>query len=131
MGTLIFLSTFGLVLGGCGGAGERASGASAAATGFERLLRSDDTKGLCEALAPETRSEVEESEKASCEKAIAALEIPLGGETRRTDVHGRQARVVLESDTLFLSRFADGWKVVAAGCTPRAGQPYQCEIKGG
>jgi hypothetical protein len=131
MGTLMFLSTVGMVLGGCGGAGERSSQATAAATAFERLLRTDDTKGLCAALAPETRGELEESEKADCEKAISSQDIPLGGETRDTDVYGRQARVVLDSDTLFLSRFEDGWKVVAAGCTPRPGQPYQCVLKGG
>ncbi|MFC9915540.1 hypothetical protein [Streptomyces sp. NPDC127197] len=120
-----------LALGGCGSAGERSSDASAAATEFERLLRSADANGLCAALAPETRSELEESEKSSCAEAIAAQEIPIGGAVREVDVFGRQARVVLDSDTLFLSRFADGWKVVAAGCTPRPGLPYQCTIKGG
>ncbi|MFD7276828.1 hypothetical protein ACFV80_07155 [Streptomyces sp. NPDC059862] len=120
-----------LALGGCGSAGERSADASAAATEFERLLRSADASGLCAALAPETRSELEESEKSSCAEAIAAQEIPIGGAVREVDVFGRQARVVLDSDTLFLSRFADGWKVVAAGCTPRSGLPYQCTIKGG
>ncbi|MFF4271962.1 hypothetical protein [Streptomyces sp. NPDC001536] len=131
LGTLIVLSSCGLVLGGCDSAGQRDSAASTAAAAFERLLSSDDAKGLCEALAPETRDAVEESGKADCEKAVAAQEIPLGGDIRGTDVYGRQARVVLESDTLFLSRFADGWKVVAAGCTPREGRPYQCTLQGG
>ncbi|MFF7448897.1 MULTISPECIES: hypothetical protein [unclassified Streptomyces] len=131
IGTLAVLSLCGLGLGGCDSVGERDSAASAAARGFERALRSHDAEGLCAALAPETRSEVEESEKKSCEQAIAAQDLPLGGGVRGTDVHGRQARVVLASDTLFLSRFADGWKVVAAGCVPRPGQPYQCVIKGG
>lgn len=131
LGTLTLLSICGLVLGGCDSAGQRDSAASAAATGFERLLSSDDAKGLCRALAPETRGALEESGKADCEKAIAAQKIPLGGEIRGTDVYGRQARVVLEMDTLFLSRFADGWKVVAAGCVPRADQPYQCTLQGG
>ncbi|MEU5891486.1 hypothetical protein ABZ835_32260 [Streptomyces sp. NPDC047461] len=131
LGTLAILSLCGLVLGACDSAGQRDAAASAAATGFERLLNSDDAKGLCGALAPETRAALEESEKADCEKAIAAQEIPLGGEIRATDAYGRQARVVLASDTLFLSRFADGWKVVAAGCVPRPGRPYQCTLQGG
>jgi hypothetical protein len=129
--TLIFLALLGLVLSGCGSAGERRSDAETAATGFERLLRADDPTGLCTALAPETRSELEESEKASCEKAISSQEIPQGGTTHRVDVYGRQARVVLDADTLFLSRFPDGWKLVAAGCTPRPGRPYQCTLQGG
>jgi hypothetical protein len=39
--------------------------------------------------------------------------------------------VVLERDTVFLSRFPTGWKVTAAGCVPRPGRPYQCAVKGG
>ncbi|MGC0336296.1 hypothetical protein [Streptomyces sp. SLBN-8D4] len=47
------------------------------------------------------------------------------------DLYGRQARIVLARDTLFLSLFPDGWKVVAAGCSPQPGRPYQCAIRGG
>ncbi|UYQ65090.1 hypothetical protein [Streptomyces peucetius] len=56
---------------------------------------------------------------------------PDGGSVVHVDVHERQARAVLTGDTLFLSRFPDGWKVMAAGCTPQQDRPYQCEIKGG
>ncbi|MFI6436802.1 hypothetical protein [Streptomyces sp. NPDC050759] len=131
IGTLILLVLFGPALAGCGSVGERRSDAESAAAGFERFLRADDPSGLCTALAPETRSELEESEKGNCEKAIASQEIPPGGTTHRVDVYGRQARVVLDADTLFLSLFPDGWKVVAAGCTPRPGRPYQCTLQGG
>ncbi|MFF1720206.1 hypothetical protein [Streptomyces sviceus] len=128
---LMFLALLGLVLSGCGSVGERRSDAETAATGFERLLRADDPTGLCTALAPETRGELERSEKASCEKAISSQKIPLGGATQRVDLYGRQSRIVLAGDTLFLSLFPDGWKVVAAGCTPRPGRPYQCTLQGG
>ncbi|MEU1117626.1 hypothetical protein [Streptomyces sp. NPDC005879] len=50
---------------------------------------------------------------------------------RHIDVFGRQARAVTDRDTLFLSSFPGGWKVTAAGCTPRPEKPYQCLIKGG
>ncbi|MEU1475297.1 hypothetical protein ACFYZ8_13485 [Streptomyces sp. NPDC001668] len=128
---LILLALLGLVLAGCGSVAERRSDAESAAAGFERLLRADDPAGLCTALAPDTRSELEDSEKASCEKAIASQDIPRGGTAHRVDLYGRQARVVLDADTLFLSLFPDGWKVVAAGCTPRPGRPYQCTLQGG
>ncbi|MFC8428672.1 hypothetical protein [Streptomyces sp. NPDC057253] len=127
----VFLVLLGPVLSGCGSVGERRSDAESAATGFERLLRADDPAGICGALAPETRGELEASEKESCAKAITSQDLPLGGTPHRVDVHGRQARVVLDTDTLFLSLFPGGWKVVAAGCTPQQGRPYQCTIKGG
>ncbi|MFE3850056.1 hypothetical protein ACFXPN_02815 [Streptomyces griseorubiginosus] len=129
--TFLALALLGLVLSGCGSVGERRSDAETAATGFERLLHAHDPAGLCEALAPETRGELEESEKESCDQAITSQDLPLGGTPHHVDVYGRQARVVLDADTLFLSLFPDGWKVVAAGCTPEPGRPYQCTIKGG
>lgn len=57
--------------------------------------------------------------------------MPADGRVRHVDVYGNQARAVLAADTLFLSRFPDGWKVTAAGCEERPDKPYQCEIKGG
>ncbi|MFE6359257.1 hypothetical protein ACFVP3_04490 [Streptomyces sp. NPDC057806] len=128
---LTALCVLGLALSGCVGDSERAAGASAAATAFERLLSAEDGTGLCAALAPETRSEVEQSEHKECAEAITAQDLPEGGDVRSAEVYGRQARVVLEGDTLFLSRFPDGWKIVAAGCTPRPERPYDCVVEGG
>ncbi|MEU6357220.1 hypothetical protein ABZ896_49315 [Streptomyces sp. NPDC047072] len=128
---LMFLSTLGLALGACGGVGERTADVTAAATAFEHLLSTDDPAALCASLAPQTRGELEDSEKQPCEKAITSQDLPAGGRTEKTDVYGRQARVVLATDTLFLSRFPDGWKIVAAGCTPRPGMPFQCDLQGG
>ncbi|MFC8270646.1 hypothetical protein ACFUIZ_33780 [Streptomyces cinereoruber] len=121
----------GLASAGCAGGGERAAGAPAAAIGFERALERDDPKAVCVTLAPGTRDELEESERAPCHVGIDAEELSPGGPVRTVDVYGNQARVVLESDTLFLSRFPDGWKVVAAGCEPEPGSPYRCTVKGG
>ncbi|MGW6923250.1 hypothetical protein ACWGA9_18580 [Streptomyces sp. NPDC054950] len=119
-----------LVLAACGGTEQRSAKASSAATAFEKALSKGDRAALCAALAPQTRKEVENSAKKACADAITAQEVPTGGPVRGVDVHGRQARVVLASDTLFLSQFPDGWKIVAAGCKPRPGQPYECSVKG-
>ncbi|MFE9768848.1 hypothetical protein ACFYPC_30760 [Streptomyces sp. NPDC005808] len=120
-----------LGLTACGGVSGREASASAAATDFEKALAGGDRPALCAALAPETRGEIEDSEEKACVDAIGAQDLPAGGPVRGVDVYGRQARAVLASDTLFLSQFPDGWKIVAAGCRPRSGQPYQCTIKGG
>lgn len=124
------LCLFLLVLAACGGAEQRSANVSTAATAFEEALNEGDRAALCTALAPQTRKEVESAAKKVCVDAIEAQNLPAGGPVRGVDVHGRQARAVLASDTLFLSQFQDGWKIVAAGCKPRPGQPYECSVKG-
>ncbi|MFC7794786.1 hypothetical protein [Streptomyces cinereoruber] len=94
-------------------------------------MQKGDLRAACAVLAPDTRSELEETEKKACPVGIAAEQLPAGGPVSTVNVYGRQARVVFKSDTLFLSRFPDGWKVVAAGCVPESGRPYRCAIKGG
>ncbi|MEW2587149.1 hypothetical protein [Streptomyces virginiae] len=47
------------------------------------------------------------------------------------EVYGRQAMVRLSGHTLFLSQCGKGWKVVAAGCTPRPDRPFDCQVERG
>lgn len=89
------------------------------------------TDRVCAVLAPATVEELEQQAGSPCARAMSEESLPPGGPVRRTDVYGNQARAVLSSDTLFLSHFASGWKVVAAGCEPRPQEPYRCRIKGG
>ncbi|MEV8100298.1 hypothetical protein [Kitasatospora sp. NPDC085879] len=119
-----------VVLTGCGQVSRREDAAAAVAAGFEDAAGRSDAAAVCGTLAPGTREELEDQEKADCEQALAQVDLPAGGPVRRVDVFGQQARVVLEGDTLLLSVFPDGWKVTAAGCEPRDQRPYQCEIKG-
>ncbi len=124
-----------LVTPGCGGVEERRSSAVAAALDFERALHVRDAAAACRALAQGIREEVAQSSRAGCEQGVFDEQLPPAEETREdvhgVDVNGRQARVVLTGDTLFLSQFSSGWKVVAAGCVPRPRQPYQCTLKSG
>ncbi|MEU6091635.1 hypothetical protein ABZ865_33640 [Streptomyces sp. NPDC047085] len=116
---------------GCSTLGEREAAASGAALRFEESVRQGEGARACAALAPETRRELEESAKTACVKALLDERLPRAGAVRGVQVYGRQARVVLAADTLFLSFFPAGWKITAADCVPRPQQPYQCQIKGG
>jgi hypothetical protein len=119
------------VLGGCGTVTERRDAVRDTTAAFEHALTEGAYAQACAVLAPGTVEELEQSAGAPCAKALGGESLRPGGALRRTDVYGGQARAVLASDTLFLSRFASGWKVVAAGCEPRPQEPYQCRIKGG
>ena len=44
---------------------------------------------------------------------------------------GTTAQVRYEGETLFLARFDDTWRVVAAGCTAQRPKPYDCLLQGG
>ncbi|UIX32384.1 hypothetical protein [Streptomyces sp. GQFP] len=119
-------------LGGCGTVAERRDDVRDTTAAFERALAERAYDRVCAVLAPATVEELEQSAGGPCATAVGEESLRPGGAVRRTDVYGDQARAVLASDTLFLSRFASGWKVVAAGCEPRPqGQPYRCRIKGG
>lgn len=125
--TLLALLPALVLLSGCDG---RASNARSAAAAFERAWQVHDAKAVCAALAPGTRSELEADEQTACPQALGEISLPLAGRARTVNVYGRQARVVLTSDTLFLSLFPGGWKVVAAGCSARPDKPYSCVLKG-
>ncbi|QTD98409.1 hypothetical protein S1361_13700 [Streptomyces cyanogenus] len=118
-------------LTGCATLGERETAASRAAVRFEESVRRGDGPRGCAALAPQTRQEVEQSAESPCAKALPDEQLPYGGAVREVQVYGRQAQVVLDGDTVFLSAFPAGWLITAAGCVPRPEQPYQCKVKGG
>lgn len=119
------------VASGCGTVTERRDDVRDTAAAFEQALGERAYDRMCALLAPATVEELEQSAGSPCAKAVSEDSPPPGGVVRRTDVYGNQARAVLSSDTLFLSRFAAGWKVVAAGCAPQPKEPYRCRIKGG
>lgn len=128
--TVCVLPAVGAVAG-CGTVAERRADVHDTVAVFEQALGDGAYDRGCALLAPGTAEELEQSADSPCAQALREESPRPGGAVRRTDVYGNQARAVLSADTLFLSRFATGWKVVAAGCEPRPQQPYQCRIKGG
>lgn len=119
-----------LVVAGCGAIGPNRAGAEQAARRFHAALDHSDGIGACRLLAHRAIEEVESSEDKPCAQAIGDESIPAAGPVESSVVYGREARVVLHGDIVFLSLFKDGWKVVAAGCTPRINRPYHCDLKG-
>jgi hypothetical protein len=101
-----------------------------AAQRFHQALTSGEPAAACGLLAPATLKQVEQSAHTPCAQALADADIPDATVVTTTDVYGTNARVVLGSDTVFLARFGAQWQVTAAGCKPRPGLPYDCDVKG-
>ncbi len=127
-GTAVALALSGLI-SGCAGADapvrERAQH-------FHAALAAGDAASACADLAEEARRSLESDEGTSCRDAIIGLGIPAvddGGAVRR---YGSLAQVRHDDETTFLSRYDDGWRVIAAGCKPGTGdQPYDCMVEVG
>ncbi|WP_309051641.1 hypothetical protein [Streptomyces sp.] len=119
------------VLSGCGATAPREDGARRAAGRFTAALAAQDFGAACGLLAPGSREELTEDGKAPCDRALRSLELPSGGGARAVEVHGRQALLRTDDDTVFLSQFDEGWRVTAAGCVPQPDDlPYRCSLKG-
>ncbi|MEU7011095.1 hypothetical protein [Streptomyces sp. NPDC046332] len=118
----------------CGASAGRIDGARDAARAFQEAVAVGDYEAACGLLAPRTREQLLEDEKQRCSQALQGRQLPAGAPRGAVEVYGRQAAVragVSGGETLFLSQFTGGWKVVAAGCTPQGDRPYRCVVKGG
>lgn len=119
-----------MALSACGGSTADSDAADVAAE-FHGALVERDGSGACALLAPSTRSELKQSSGQPCAKAIVAERLPTPTQPESTAVFDTAATVRYSDEAVFLARFDDGWKVVAAGCTPRPPDPYDCVISGG
>jgi hypothetical protein len=111
--------------------GASSSPARTVAREFVDALDASDTATACGFLAPKTRSELEKSTGKPCVVALGEEDLPTPGAVETTQEFGTMAQVRFTEDTLFLAEFRGGWKVMAAGCAPEDGQPYDCRIQGG
>ncbi|MEV0987897.1 hypothetical protein [Streptomyces sp. NPDC049949] len=127
---LLLTAVVALGVTGCGGPAARQDAAAAVGAAFEAATAAGDHVRACELLAPETRQRLEQDAQKACPTAFASQELPKTRGIEGVEAYGRQAMVRMTGDTLFLSLFTAGWKVVAAGCAPRPDQPYNCLIKG-
>lgn len=126
--SLLVLPLLGFLVA-CGGPDH--SGASHAVEAFTQAV-ADDPDAACGLLSERTRTTLEADEEATCKEAITGVGLPDAAPVEKVDVYGGDARVITGTDVLFLARFPEGWKVMAAGCEPQgADQPHDCLVAGG
>jgi hypothetical protein len=116
-----------LLVAGCGGSQDNAVADTVRA--FYDAVAAQDGDAACAVLAPATRSELEQSAGKPCAGAILGEDVPEVASPEKIEVFGSMAQVRHGSEVAFLTRFEDGWRVVAAACTP-ARSRYDCSIQG-
>lgn len=121
VGVVAFLA----VGAGCTPAGQ--SAAWAAAGQFETALTDHDGEAACRLLSDEARHRLETASTRPCPAALEALSLP-AGPARSIQTWGGNSQVRLDGTVVFLAEFRAGWRVTAAGCTPRTDQPYDCVV---
>lgn len=92
-----------------------------------------DPSAACGRLAPLTVEDLVADGEA-CPVALADAGLVAPGRRLLVTVAGQSAQVRYAADTVFLARFADGWRVTAAGCRHRSADPavpYDCRVEGG
>ena len=88
-----------------------------------------DADARCSLLAPSTLATLTQQESSACPDAIAKIQVG-SGRLISIQVWGEEAQAKLADDTLFLTRTAHGWRVLAAACRPRSEQqPYDCQLQ--
>ena len=116
------------VAAGCGSPAG-AQDAAAAARQWLAAAAAGDAARLCQLLTPAAAESAATGDE-TCEQAVGDLDLPGGGPVGAVQVWSDEAQVRAGADTLFLVRLTGGWRVHAAGCTPRDGRPYDCDLEG-
>ena len=117
-----------LLVTGCGSGAT--GGPSKVALAFAQAVAAHDGEKACSLIAPATRAELE-SDGHPCSEAVLSQDVPEATSIRDAEQYGLESRVVLDKDTVFVSRFSIGWRVVAAACEDRGQKlPYDCQIAG-
>ncbi|MCW2504931.1 MAG: hypothetical protein JWO79_3215 [Actinomycetia bacterium] len=128
---LCALALCAVTLSGCGAARGPQDAAVVAATHFAAAVSQHDGAAACGLLGEAPRTELEKSAGKPCAQAITGEDLPGLGRIAKVETWGEQAQVRGSSDTVFLSHLTGHWLVMAAGCTPRPGDPYDCIVTGG
>ncbi|MEV4392494.1 hypothetical protein [Nonomuraea sp. NPDC049607] len=100
-----------------------------AAERFHAAVAAHQENAACGLLARTTADKLPDPGQ-TCAQALGDVKLGPGGRVTEVNVWGNEAQVRLAGDTVFLHRFADGWRVKAAGCRPVRDLPYECEVEG-
>jgi hypothetical protein len=121
----------GVAMSGCGGADDAA--VRSVATRFLDAVSAGDGAAACELLSPQTRSQLEQTERRQCRAAVTGVKLERAP-VARVRVYVQNAIVELAGgEAAFLEQGSEGWRVSAAGCMPHgskpADHPYDCELE--
>lgn len=125
VGMIVAVSVCGL----CSCAQPAAGAPARVAEGFVTALRAGDGSRACTLLTHRARSSAAGATDVSCAAAVANLP-DTDTAVRWVRVWGDAAQVRIGSDVVFLRRLPAGWRISAAGCTPRGHRPYDCDVQG-
>jgi hypothetical protein len=122
-----------MAVGGLSSCGDGQDGAvTRTADSYAKALADQDGAAACSVLAPPTRSELEESSGQSCAKAVLDEAKTDLGSLQQVRAYGTMAEASFAGDTVFLTRYQSGWRVLAAACRPPSGAgAYDCDVQGG
>jgi hypothetical protein len=110
-----------ILLAGC--ADRQRPAVEQTATAFLAAVGAGDTR------APATRDLLEYRDAQTCVAALTHLPLPTGSVLDATE-RGGTAQVHTTTDTPFLTRTSQGWRIAAAGCQFRGDAPYACKVEG-
>ena len=116
-----------ILLAGC--ADRQRPAVEQTATAFLAAVGAGDTRAGCALLAPATRDLLEYRDAQTCVAALTHLPLPTGSVLDATE-RGGTAQVHTTTDTPFLTRTSQGWRIAAAGCQFRGDAPYACKVEG-
>jgi hypothetical protein len=117
----------GLAVAGCG-AGAHRDQVRAVAERFYAAAHQGDGRTACAQLSPDTRAQlVKDASGRPCRRAVLDLSLH-GRAVSSVRVYAASARVRFAGgDSVFLGDTDQGWRIDAAGCTPRGDGPADCE----
>ena len=113
---------------GCGSSGDEDE-VSSLAQRWLAAAQARDATAQCSLLTPAAAQSAATGDE-TCVQAVSQLNLPGGGSVGDIEVWSDSALVRTGTDTLFLLRLADGWRVNGAGCTPQGDRPYDCDVEG-